>query len=103
MKILIIIIINRGNKVPADLRLLECIDLRIDESILTGESNPSKKFEFTLEKNDLEGVGNQKNMAFMGTLITQGKRIVFYILIIKNILGKGKGLVVATGDETGFF
>jgi Ca2+-transporting ATPase len=38
-----VVLLNIGNRVPADLRLFEAIDLRIDESVLTGESKPAKK------------------------------------------------------------
>jgi len=79
-----VVALNRGVRVPADLRLFETIDLRIDESILTGESKPAKK-DFTSIFDDDAGLADRQNMAFMGTMVIQGK---------------GKGVVVSRGDNT---
>jgi Ca2+-transporting ATPase len=78
-----VVIISSGDKVSADLRLAEARDLQINESPLTGESVPvSKNKEATPEDTAL---GDQSGMAFAGTLVTRGR---------------GKGLVVATGQDT---
>ena len=79
-----IIGLSSGNKVPADLRIFKQRELQIDESLLTGESNPIHKNEKPLPGKSLP-VADQTNMAFMGTVVTHGK---------------GKGVVVATGKFT---
>jgi P-type Ca2+ transporter type 2C len=76
-----IIFLEAGNHVPADLRLLEAINLQIDESALTGESLAvNKNAAMKLEQNI--PLGDRRNTAFMGTTITYGR---------------GRGVVVATG------
>ncbi len=78
-----IILLDAGDKVPADARIFEAINLEIDESMLTGESTPVRK---TIEPLDKElSVADRKNMAFSGTIVTQGR---------------GKAVVVATGMKT---
>lgn len=79
-----IVLLTAGNKVPADLRLIEANDLTIDESMLTGESVPVVKETATFHKDNIS-LGDQKNIAFAGTNIVRGQ---------------GKGIVVATGDAT---
>ncbi len=79
-----IVILSAGDKVPADLRLLESSGLQTDESALTGESVPVEKTVAPLDGRDLV-VADQHNMAFMGTSVTHGR---------------GLGLVVATGQDT---
>jgi Ca2+-transporting ATPase len=79
-----IVLLEAGNYVPADLRLVESVNLRIDESALTGESRPVRKDSgVTLDK-DIP-VGDRANSAFMSSMITYGR---------------GRGLVVATGMHT---
>jgi Ca2+-transporting ATPase len=79
-----IILLTAGSKVPADMRLIEANDLTIDESMLTGESVPVIKEIHTFHKENVS-LGDQKNMAFAGTSVVRGQ---------------GKGVVVATGDNT---
>lgn len=72
-----------GDKVPADLRLLQSFRLRIDESALTGESVPvAKSVEPAPED---AGVGDRTSMAFSGTIVSAGQ---------------GRGVVTATGPAT---
>ncbi len=72
-----------GDKVPADLRLLQAFQLRIDEAALTGESVPSSK---TSDPVGAEaGVGDRGSMAFSGTIVSAGQ---------------GRGVVTATGPTT---
>ncbi|GAB1470455.1 cation-translocating P-type ATPase [Chloroflexota bacterium] len=79
-----IIQLETGNVIPADLRLLEAVNLRIQEAALTGESEPIGKHTAALSNDDLP-LGDRRNMAHMGTVITQGR---------------GLALVIATGMNT---
>ncbi|XP_067854215.1 calcium-transporting ATPase type 2C member 2-like [Heptranchias perlo] len=77
--------ISVGDRVPADVRLFEAIDLLIDESSFTGESEACNKSAVTLsEAGDLTSL---QNVAFMGTLVRYGK---------------GKGIVIGTGENSEF-
>ncbi len=78
-----IVLLQSGDKVPADLRLHNSRELRIDESALTGESVPVEKKEVDLPPDTI--LADRKNMAYGGTLVTYGQ---------------GRGIVVATGDKT---
>lgn len=78
-----ILIINTGDKVSADCRLLEAFNLGAQEAVLTGESVPEKKEVCVIAKE--VGVADRKNMIFSGTIITSGH---------------ARALVVATGMQT---
>ncbi|XP_054285623.1 calcium-transporting ATPase type 2C member 1 isoform X2 [Macrosteles quadrilineatus] len=77
--------LNVGDRVPADIRLFEAIDLAVDESSFTGETEPSAKITAPILKTN--GHSSMKNIAFMGTLVR---------------CGNGKGLVVNTGEKSEF-
>jgi P-type Ca2+ transporter type 2C len=81
-----VIFLHVGDRIPADGRLLESINLRVEEAALTGESAPVGKDVDPLPNPDL-GVGDRKNMIYAGTIATYGR---------------GKALVVATGMNTEF-
>lgn len=68
-----IIHLESGDKVPADIRIISCENLKVDESALTGESIPVEKSSDTLQENLI--IQDQKNMLFLGTNITNGKCI----------------------------
>jgi Ca2+-transporting ATPase len=78
------VLLEAGNYTPADLRLAEAINLKVDESALTGESRTVNKETAPLASVDAS-LGDRMNMAYSGTLIARGR---------------GRGLVVATGMET---
>ena len=65
-----IVVLEEGQKVPADLRLIQIRSLQINEASLTGESLPVTKHDKLIDKD--ASLGDQKNMAFAGTFVTQG-------------------------------
>jgi len=79
-----IIILQEGERVPADARVLVSNNLKIDEAVLTGESNPVFKIAEHLD-NVNKALGDQKNMVFKGTNV---------------VYGNGKAVVIATGIKT---
>ena len=77
-----IVRLQSGDKVPADVRLLSCRDLQVDESALTGESVPVIKKACLIRETIL---ADRRNMAYAGTLVTYGQ---------------AQAVIVATGDNT---
>jgi len=67
-----IILLEQGDKIPADGRIINQINLRVDEAPLTGESEPAEKNNKIIEKNDVP-IQKQSNMIFMGTYIYTGR------------------------------
>jgi Ca2+-transporting ATPase len=67
-----IVLLESGDKVPADLRLLLCHDLEVDESLLTGESLPVRKDSNAILAVDI-ALGDRANMLFTGTLVGRGR------------------------------
>ena len=66
-----IITLEAGNYVPADCRLLECFNLKIEESSLTGETEPVLKDDTNIYSKDVS-IGDMKNLAFMATTVVNG-------------------------------
>jgi Ca2+-transporting ATPase len=81
-----IVFLRAGDKIPADLRLVEIFNLKVEESVLTGESLPVEKNIASLTKGELP-LGERSNMTYAGTIATYGR---------------GIGVVVATGMNTEF-
>ena len=82
-----IIYLESGETVPADIRILSCENLKVDESELTGESVPVQKSSDVLKENLI--LQEQKNMLFLGTNITNGKCTGIVVSTGKNSeLGK---------------
>lgn len=75
------ILLDLGDKINADVRLFESNDMKVDNSILTGESEPQLRCETTNDPNILES----SNMVFFGTTVVEGN---------------GKGIVIGIGDKT---
>ena len=82
-----IIVLEAGDAVPADARIIECASLKIEEAALTGESVPVTKQEEALAAgaNGDVSLGDRKNMVFMGSVV---------------VYGRGKAVVTATGMDT---
>lgn len=83
-----IIILEAGDAVPADGRIIECASLKIEESALTGESVPVTKEEEMLEIPEGEkgiSLGDRKNMIYMGSTV---------------VYGRGKAVITGTGMDT---
>ncbi|XP_033646703.1 calcium-transporting ATPase type 2C member 1-like [Asterias rubens] len=77
-----------GDRVPADMRMFEAVDLAIDESSFTGETKPS--YKIVQPVNSMKGNGTthtRKNIAYMGTLVR---------------CGHGRGVVIGTGENSQF-
>ncbi len=82
-----IIVLEAGDAVPADARIIECASMKIEEAALTGESVPVTKQEEKIAPNANGDValGDRKNMVFMGSTV---------------VYGRGKAVVTATGMDT---
>ena len=80
-----IVLLESGDKVPADLKIIEEQNLKIDESILTGESIPKEK-EYKKEEKNIP-IQDRKSIAYAGSI---------------TVTGRGKGIVIAVGQDTEF-
>ncbi len=81
-----VVILHTGDRIPADGRIIESVNLQAEEAALTGESMPIEKHSEPIPTRDLP-VGDRRNMVYAGTAVTYGR---------------GKVLVVATGMQTEF-
>ena len=79
-----IVLLTSGSKVPADLRLFNALELKVEEAMLTGESVPAEKTIADIREDYLTP-GDQRNMAFMGTVV---------------VSGRARGIVVETGQKS---
>ncbi|MBW4083964.1 calcium-translocating P-type ATPase, SERCA-type [Paenibacillus sp. S150] len=79
-----IILLESGDRIPADVRWLQCSALYAEESALTGESLPVSKHSEVIHAEEIP-LGDQKNIGFMGTMVTRGT---------------GRAIVVRTGMDT---
>jgi Ca2+-transporting ATPase len=81
-----VVVLRAGNRIPADARLTEAVNLQIQEASLTGESVPVEKSVTALDNPEL-ALGDRSNMAYAGTVATHGR---------------GRAMIVATGMRTEF-
>lgn len=82
-----VIVLEAGDSIPADCRIIECASMKIEEAALTGESVPVTKMLEVIngKKEEAVPLGDRKNMAYMGSTL---------------VYGRGKAVVVATGMDT---
>jgi magnesium-transporting ATPase (P-type) len=78
-----VVLVQSGDRIPADLRLTQVKNLRVEEAALTGESVPVEKHTEPVAGD--AALGDRRNMSYSGTLVAYGQ---------------GRGVVVATGDDT---
>jgi Ca2+-transporting ATPase len=79
--------LEEGDRVPADVRLLSAFETSVDNSILTGESEPQRRFATMVPTTPIESVADYQNIVFAGTTV---------------VSGVAKGIVLATGKDTQF-
>lgn len=79
-----VVVLESGDYVPADIRLVESINLKIDESALTGESVAVDKDALAAIESDA-GIADRTNLAYMSTIVTYGR---------------GRGIIIGTGMQT---
>jgi len=82
-----IVVLTLGDRVPADLRIFESVDLSIEQEILSGEKKNIYKYSEPMDGDGSEAAWERNNMAYMGTIVTNGN---------------GRGVTVGTGANTEF-
>ncbi|MEI3527499.1 MAG: HAD-IC family P-type ATPase [Bacilli bacterium] len=98
-----IIMVEAGDFIPADARIIECSHLRVDESALTGESVTVEKISDVIDGiEDKEiALGNRKNMLFSSTFVTNGKaKAVVTEVGMKTEIGKIAGMLIGDDNQT---
>jgi len=95
-----VLVLEEGDKIPADCRLLEAVSLEVDEAALTGESMPVKK-NALLTLGEKQSLNEQANMIFLGTIVTRGRgKAVVTATGMNTELGKIAELVSESSEET---
>ena len=98
-----IVVLEAGDAVPADGRIIECASLKIEEAALTGESVPVNKLIDALNMQDSSSevpLGDRKNMCYMGSTVVYGRgKAVITETGMDTEMGKIAGALAAAGDE----
>ena len=98
-----IIMVEAGDFIPADARIIECSNLRVDESALTGESVTVEKTSDVIDATDDKEIalGNRKNMLFSSTFITNGRaKAIVTEVGMKTEIGKIAGMLIGDNNQT---
>lgn len=90
-----LVLIEAGDRIPADGRIIQSIELSTQEAALTGESMPIRKIAELLEKPDL-AIGDRKNMGFLGTVAVSGKA---YMIVTETGLQTELGKIASLLQE----
>ena len=94
-----IFLIEAGNSIPADARLIESVNLRVQEAVLTGESEAVEKNIAPIQRAELP-LGDRVNMVFMGTIATYGRGTAVVTSIgMDTQLGKIADMIQSVGSE----
>ncbi|MEN6409904.1 MAG: cation-translocating P-type ATPase [Anaerolineaceae bacterium] len=95
-----IVLLDAGSSVPADGRVLEAANLRVQEAVLTGESEPIEKMSGALTGKDL-AIGDRRNMVYMGTTVTYGRgQVVITNTGMNTELGHIATMLQTVGEES---
>ncbi|MBN1564298.1 MAG: cation-translocating P-type ATPase [Anaerolineae bacterium] len=94
-----VVVLEAGNYIPADIRLIDAVNLKVDEASLTGESVPvDKRADITVAKDAI--IGDRKNMAYMSTTATYGRgKAVIVNTGMQTEIGKIADMIQSTGEE----
>lgn len=106
---------STGDRIPADIRVSDAIDLEIDESSLTGETTARRKspevclfdqsggYNAGQPHGEPVALADRTCIGYMGTLVRNGEIVFVHLVsVTKWIIGRGTGIVIATGTETEF-
>jgi Ca2+-transporting ATPase len=98
-----IVVLEAGDSVPADCRILESASLKVEEAALTGESVPAEKHSAALSVEEGKDVplGDRKNMLYMGTTVVYGRAVAVVVATgMQTEMGKIADVLAQTSDET---
>ncbi|MEG0710463.1 MAG: calcium-translocating P-type ATPase, PMCA-type [Longicatena sp.] len=95
-----VVILEAGDFIPSDGRILESFNLKVDESALTGESLPVNKISDVIEQENVP-LGDQKNMVFASTVVTYGRgKMIVTTVGMNNEVGKIATMLMSSEKET---
>lgn len=96
-----VILLEAGDAIPADARVIECASLKVEESALTGESVPvEKRVEALASDNEKVPLGDRKNMVYMGSSVAYGRgKAIITETGMKTEMGKIADAIIQTKDE----